>query len=54
MNRCSPYVFNKIVNEMLILIMEIEIINGGAEGLVEKQKIGMLGWVDLSNSNKLK
>ena len=39
---------------MLISIMEIERINGGAEGLVEKQKNGMLGWVALSNSNKLK
>ena len=52
-NRCIPYVFSKIVNEMLILIMEIERINGGAEGLLEKQKNGMCGSVVLSNSNKL-
>ena len=54
MNRCSPYAFNKIVNEIVILIMQIQKINGGAEGLVEKQKNGMRGSVVLSNSNKLK
>ena len=52
-SRCRPYVFNKIVNEMLILIMEIQRINGGAEGLLEKQKKCYAWSVALSNSNKL-
>ena len=36
---------------MLILIMEVQRINGGAESLLEKKKNGMRGSVVLSNSN---
>ena len=39
---------------MLILIMEIQRINGRAEGLLEKQKNGLRGSVVLRNPNKLK
>ena len=53
-NRCSPFVFNKIINEMLVLIVQIQRINRDAEGFLEKPKNGMHGPVVLPNSNKLK